>query len=408
MSSDRTQPVLAGVVTALVGFTSAFAVVLAGLRAVGATPEQAASGLLALCVTQGVGILWLTWRHRTPITLAWSTPGAALLVSTGAVAGGWPAAVGAFCLVAALVLLTALWPRLGELVSAIPRPVAQAMLAGVLLTLCLAPVRALVDLPLLVAPVVVVWLVLLRLAPRWAAPAALVVALVIVAVTATASGSLAWSDAVPRLDLTAPALSWQAVVGLAVPLYVVTMASQNVPGVAVMASFGYRVPWREAMTVTGLGTLVGAPAGGHAINLAAISAALAAGPEAHPDARRRWVAAHTAGWAYLVLAVASAGLASLVAAAPAGLVEAAAGLALVGALGGALAGAFAEPQGREAAVVTLLVAAAGVSVGGVGAAFWAILAGLAVHAVLHVRRRARALPAEGSTAGREVEPPVAK
>ena len=292
-------------ILALVGFTSSFAVVLAGLRAVGATPDQAASGLLALCVTQAVGILWLTTRHRTPLTLAWSTPGAALLVSTGAVAGGWPAAVGAFCVVGGLVLLTALWPRLGDLVAAIPTPIAQAMLAGVLLTLCLAPVRAVVATPLLVAPVIVTWLVLLRVSPRWAAPAALAVTLAIVGYEAVHGGTLAWSDAVPRLDLTAPTLSWQAVVGLAVPLYVVTMASQNVPGVAVMASFGYRVPWRETMTVTGLATLAGATAGGHAINLAAISAALAAGPEAHPDPRRRWVAAHTAGWAYLVLAVGS-------------------------------------------------------------------------------------------------------
>ncbi|MCB7136144.1 benzoate/H(+) symporter BenE family transporter [Cellulosimicrobium marinum] len=390
MAADRTQPVLAGLVTALVGFTSSFAVVLAGLRAVGATPEQAASGLLALCVTQGAGILWLTSRHRTPLTLAWSTPGAALLVSTGAVAGGWPAAVGAFCLVGALLLLTAAWPRLGTLVGRVPAAVAQAMLAGVLLTLCLAPVRALVDLPLLVAPVVATWLVLLRLAPRWASPAALAVALTTVAVTAARTGTLAWTDAVPRLDLTAPTLTWQAVVGLAVPLFVVTTASQNVPGVAVMASYGYRVPWRETMTVTGLGTLVGAPAGGHTINLAAISAALAAGPQAHPDARRRWVAAHAAGWAYLVLAAASAALASLVAAAPAGLVEAAAGLALVGTLGSALGAAFADPHGREAAAVTLLVAASGVGVAGIGAAFWAILAGLAVHAVVTPRRRAAA------------------
>ncbi|QJW35614.1 benzoate/H(+) symporter BenE family transporter [Cellulosimicrobium protaetiae] len=387
-ASDRLRPVLAGLVTALVGFTSSFAVVLAGLRAVGATPDQAASGLLALCVTQAVGIFWLTTRHRTPLTLAWSTPGAALLVSTGAVAGGWPAAVGAFCVVGGLVLLTALWPRLGDLVAAIPTPIAQAMLAGVLLTLCLAPVRAVVATPLLVAPVVLVWLVLLRVAPRWAAPAALAVTLAIVGYEAVHGGTLAWSDAVPRLDLTAPTLSWQAVVGLAVPLYVVTMASQNVPGVAVMASFGYRVPWRETMTVTGLATLAGATAGGHAINLAAISAALAAGPEAHPDARRRWLAAHTAGWAYLVLAVGSAGLAALVAAAPAGLVEAAAGLALVGTLGAAVAGAVAEPRGREAAVVTFLVAASGVVVAGIAAAFWAILAGLTVHAVLTVRRRA--------------------
>src|SRR5690606_35781853 len=258
---DRLRPVLAGLVTALVGFTSSFAVVLAGLRAVGATPDQAASGLLALCVTQGAGILWLTWRHRTPLTLAWSTPGAALLVSTGAVTGGWPAAVGAFCVVGALVLLTALWPRLGDLVAAIPTPIAQAMLAGVLLTLCLAPVRSLVATPLLVAPAVLTWLVLLRVAPRWAAPAALAVTLAVVGYEAVDGGTLAWSDAVPRLDLTTPSLSWQAVVGLAVPLCVVTMASQNVPGVAVMASFGYRVPWRESMTVTGLATLAGATAG---------------------------------------------------------------------------------------------------------------------------------------------------
>lgn len=396
-ASDPLRPVLAGLVTALVGFTSSFAVVLAGLRAVGATPDQAASGLLALCATQAVGILWLTTRHRTPLTLAWSTPGAALLVSTGAVAGGWPAAVGAFCVVGGLVLLTALWPRLGDLVAAIPTPIAQAMLAGALLTLCLAPVRAVVATPLLVAPVILTWLVLLRVAPRWAAPAALAATLAIVGYEAVQGGTLAWSDAVPRLDLTAPTLSWQAVVGLAVPLYVVTMASQNVPGVAVMASFGYRVPWREAMTVTGLATLAGATAGGHAINLAAISAALAAGPEAHPDPRRRWLAAHTAGWAYLVLAVGSAGLAALVAAAPAGLVEAAAGLALVGTLGAAVAGAVAEPRGREAAVVTFLVAASGVVVAGIAAAFWAILAGLAVHATLTVRRRAPGPTSETET-----------
>ncbi len=169
---------------------------LAGLRAVGATPDQAASGLLALCVTQAVGILFLTTRHRTPLTLAWSTPGAALLVSTGAVAGGWPAAVGAFCVVGGLVLLTALWPRLGDLVAAIPTPIAQAMLAGVLLTLCLAPVRAFVTTPLLVAPVVLTWLVLLRVAragPRRRARGHARDR----RVRGRGGGSVAWADAVP-------------------------------------------------------------------------------------------------------------------------------------------------------------------------------------------------------------------
>ena len=135
------QPVLAGILTALVGFTSSSAVVVTGLRAVGATPSEAASGLLAVCATQGLGILWLVRRHRIPLTLAWSTPGAALLASTGAIRGGWPAAVGAFLLVGGLILVTGLWPRLGALITAIPTPIAQAMLAGVVLELCLDPVR---------------------------------------------------------------------------------------------------------------------------------------------------------------------------------------------------------------------------------------------------------------------------
>ncbi len=376
--------------TAVVGFSSSFAVVLAGLGAVGASPAQAGSGLMVLCVTQGLGILWLTRRYRTPITLAWSTPGAALLVSTGAVGGGWPAAVGAFFVVGALILLTALWPTLGDLIGAIPTPIAQAMLAGILLVLCLAPVRSLADDPWLMAPILLVWLVLLRLAPRWAVPAAFAVTIVVVLVEAGRRGGLGDIALAPVLTWTTPSWTWAALVGLAIPLYVVTMASQNVPGVAVMGSLGYKVPWRESMTVTGIGTVAGAAAGGHAINLAAISAALAASPEAHPDPSRRWIAAHTAGWTYLVLAGLSTALAGLVAAAPAGLIEAAAGLALVGTLGSAIAGATSVAEGREAALVCFLVAAGGVGFLGIGAAFWALVAGLVVHAVLMVRRPARA------------------
>lgn len=393
------RPAAAGVVTAVVGFASSFAVVLAGLGAVGASPAEAASGLLALCVAQGLGILWLVRRHRVPVTLAWSTPGAALLVTTGAVAGGWPAAVGAFLVVAALLLLTALWPALGRLVATIPAPLAQAMLAGVLLTLCLAPVLALARTPLLAAPAVVVWLVLLRRSPRWAAPAALavtLVVLVVLVVPVVPGGGPTAGDLLPQVRPTTPALSWQAVVGVALPLYVVTMASQNVPGVAVLASFGYRVPWRESLTVTGVGTALAAPFGGHAVNLAAISAALAAGPEAGPDPTERWRAARAAGWTYLVLGVLSAPLAALVADAPAGLVESAAGLALLPTLGAALAAALApgpaagagRPTPPVAAVVTLVVAASGVVVGGVGAPFWALVAGLGTALLLRPRRPA--------------------
>jgi hypothetical protein len=165
---SRRQPVLAGILTALVGFTSSFAVVLAGLRAVGASPAQAASGLLAVCATQALGMLWLARRHRIPLTLAWSTPGAALLASTGVVRGGWPAAVGAFLVVGALVIATGLWSRLGGLIAAIPTPIAQAMLAGVVLELCLAPARGLAAHPWEVGPIVATWLVLLRAARKWA------------------------------------------------------------------------------------------------------------------------------------------------------------------------------------------------------------------------------------------------
>lgn len=380
MSEESSHgPVMAGVVTAVVGFSSSFVVVLAGLTAVGASPSQAASGLLVLLVTQALGMLWLSVRHRTPLILAWSTPGAALLASTAGVAGGWSAAVGAFIVTGVLIVLTALVPRLGDVVAAIPQSLARAMLAGVLLPLCLAPVTALVDAPLVIAPVIVTWLVLLRLAPRWAVPAALAVALGTVLATAHVdTGALA-----PSLTWTTPHWTVSALVGVALPLYVVTMASQNVPGVAVTRSFGYQVPWRESLAVTGIGTIVGAPAGGHAINLAAISAALAAGPAAGPDRSRRWIAAVSASITYLVLAVASSALAAMVAAAEDGLMQAAAGLALLGTLGASLAEALADPAEREAAAATLVVAASGVTVLGIGAAFWALVVGLVCRAVLH-------------------------
>lgn len=380
MSEETTHgPVLAGVVTAVVGFSSSFVVVIAGLTAVGASPGQAASGLLTLLVTQAAGMLWLSVRHRTPVVLAWSTPGAALLASATGVTGGWPAAVGAFVATGVLILLTALVPRLGDLVAAIPQSLARAMLAGVLLPLCIAPVTAVVDAPQAVAPVVLTWLVLLRLAPRWAVPASLAVALVTVLATADVDASAL----APSLVWTTPHWSVPALVGIALPLYVVTMASQNVPGVAVMGTFGYRVPWRETLAVTGFGTVVGAPTGGHAINLAAISAALAAGPAAGPDRSRRWVAAVSASVTYLVLAVASSALAAMVAAAEDGLMQAAAGLALLGTLGSSLAEALADPREREAAAATLVVAASGVTVLGIGAAFWALVVGLGCRAVLH-------------------------
>ncbi|WP_327143965.1 benzoate/H(+) symporter BenE family transporter [Nocardia sp. NBC_01327] len=380
------QPIGAGIVTALVGFTSSFAVVLGGLTAMGATAAQAASGLLAVCVTQGVGMLILSRYYRMPITLAWSTPGAALLASTGAVAGGWPAAVGAFVVAGLLIVLTGFWQRLGSLIAAIPVEIAQAMLAGVLLPLCLAPMHALTVSPAVVVPVIVTWLVLQRFAARWAVLAAFAVAAIGAGIDiAVTHRHLNVAAMAPRIEWTVPHWSWQALIGVAVPLYIVTMAAQNIPGTAVMSSLGYKVPWRAAMAVTGLGTILGAPAGGHAINLAAISAALSAAPSAHPDPKRRWIAAATAGGMYLLLALASGALVTLVATAPKGVLETVAGLALIATLAGALTSALTRPEHRSAAALTFLVAASGVTLLGIGAAFWALVAGLVVRWLLRPR-----------------------
>lgn len=372
--AGRSQPLLAGVVTALVGFASSFTVVLAGLRAVGATDAQAASGLLAVCVASGISAVWLGLRHRIPMSVAWSTPGAALLVATGPVPGGWPVAVGAFLVSGVLIVAAGLFPALGRAVAAIPRPIAGAMLAGVLLPLCTAPVRALVEVPRLAAPVVLAWLLLHRFARRWAVPGALVVAVAAIALT-TPVADLGGARLLPAVELTTPAWSVSALVGLALPLFLVTMAAQNVPGMAVLVGYGYRPPFGAALRATGLTSLAAAPAGGHAVNLAALTAALAAGPDAHPDPDRRWIASVTAGTGLALLGLGAGAATALIALAPPVLIEAVAGLALLGALATALTSALAEPAAREAAVVTFVVTASGVTLVGVGGAFWGLVAG---------------------------------
>ncbi|KZE40706.1 benzoate/H(+) symporter BenE family transporter [Microbacterium sp. T32] len=388
LDASAIRPIVAGVITALVGFTSTFAVVLTGLRGVGATADQAASGLLALCVVIGFGCLFVGARYRMPITIAWSTPGVALLAATGAVDGGWPAVVGGFLVSAVLILLAGFFPPLGALIARIPPSIAQAMLAGVLLPLCVAPFTGLLSDPWGVAPVLVVWLVAARLLPRWAVPLAFVAATVVIVIGIVRSGAqVDPATLVPRVEFVMPTLTFGSVVGIGIPLFVVTMASQNVPGVAVMRSLGYTVPWRPAMIVTGLGSALAATAGGHAVNLGAISAAIAAGPDSHPDPNRRWLASISVGGSYFVLAGLSSAFAALVLLAPAGVIPAVAGVALFAAFGSAIQQAIDDPGERIPAVVTFLVAASGVAVAGVSAAFWALLAGLVVRAVLHAGRR---------------------
>ncbi len=383
-STSRTMPVLAGIVTGVVGFTSSFAVVLSGLQRAGANPVQAASGLLVICLTMGLGCVLFSWRLRMPITMAWSTPGAALLAAGSTPEGGFRTAVGAFLVTGILLALTGLIPRLSALVSAIPLPLAQAMLAGVLLELCVEPITSLARHPGQIAPVLLTWLVLLRVARRWAVPGALAAALVVMAASGT-FGKLAGNTLRPQLVLVDPAWHPGAVLALALPLYLVTMTSQNVPGMAVLAQYGYRPPFGPPLIYTGLTTAAGAIGGGHAINLAAISAALAAGPEAGPDQRRRWIAGVSAGVCYLVLGPLAALVTAISQAAPAGIMAAVAGVALIGTFASATSGALADPGHRDAAALTFLVAASGITAWGVGAAFWALLAGGAYLVLMRTR-----------------------
>ncbi|HCT14822.1 benzoate/H(+) symporter BenE family transporter [Corynebacterium nuruki] len=379
-SASVTSSAAAGIVTALVGFTSSFVVILTGLRAVGATDDQAASGLLGLCVVVGASTLWLALRHRVPVTTAWSTPGGAILGTAGASADSFGDAVGAFLVCAVLLVLSGLWPALGRVASAIPTPVAQAMLAGVLLPLCMKAVTGLEESPGAVIPVLVVWLVGTLFLPRWAVPLTFLVAGVVIAVHLVVDDAATVDTAamLPSLELTAPGFSAGAVVGIALPLYVVTMASQNLPGVAVLKSYGYATPWRDALVTTGLGSAVVAPFGGSSVNLAAISAALSAAPETGVAKNLRWRNAVWSGSTYLVLAVSAAAVVALAASAPAGLLAAVAGVALLGAFTGAVQGAWADARLRLPAAVTFLVAASGATFLGIGAAFWALVAGVVV------------------------------
>ena len=383
-------PVFSGVVAGVTGFASSFALLIAGLHNVGATDDQAASGLLVLCLVPGLLTVVLSAVVKQPISMVWSTPAAALLLaSTGT--DDFGSAVSAFLLCGLLLVVTGLWPWLARTVTRIPKPIASAMLAGILFPICLAPVTATITEPWLALPTVLTWLVLARLAPRWAVPAAVVVTVAVVAFSSTGvdlSGARAFPVLVPVLPGFDPAI----VFGLGIPIYLVTMAGQNVPGFAVLRTFGYEHPPARAIFVgTGVGNMVAAPFGGIALNLSAMTAAMVAGPDAHPDRDRRWVAAVTAGATLAVLGLLSGVATILVSVSPPILITAVAGLALLGALVSAITAALEDPAHRVVAIVTFLVAVSGVSIAGIGSAFWALLVGGVVMLwFLPWRRRAAA------------------
>jgi benzoate membrane transport protein len=328
-----------------------------------------------MCLALALLNIVVTWRLRIPLSFAWSTPGAAFLLTLQPVVGGFPAITGAFLMVAALVLACGFIAPLARAVAAIPTPIAAAMLAGVLLELCLAPVRAVAELPALALPVLAAWVLGLKFARRYAVPLAVAAAVIALAFgTHLPPGALAFM--LPTIVLVPPIFTLEALVRVAVPLFVITMASQNLTGLAVMKTNGYVVDARVPFVGSGLLSAVVALFGGLTINLAAITAALMASAEAHPDPGRRWIAPVASGAAYLLLGLVASLAASFVVASPPILIEAVAGLALLPSLVGALSSSLAEENARLPAIVTFVTTASGITIAGIGGAFWGLLAGL--------------------------------
>ncbi|NDH65228.1 MAG: benzoate transporter, partial [Microbacteriaceae bacterium] len=250
---DIKAPLLAGTVASVTGTAASIGVVLSALQALGATNSQTATAIFVMLIAYGVLSIALSWRYKMPISIVWSTPGAALLVASGTLGLGFSNAVGAFVVTGALLAITGLWPALGRLVSSIPKPIASAMLAGVIFPFCVAPFQSLGEYAALIVPALIIWLILYRFATVWAAPAAIATAFVLISLqldVALPSASL-----LPQLEPIQPTFSWLAVIGVAIPLYLVTMASQNIPGFAIMKSFGYEVPSRPALVTTGVATM---------------------------------------------------------------------------------------------------------------------------------------------------------
>lgn len=397
----RFSVVSSAVVAAIIGVGGTMALLIQAAHAVGATHAETASWVTAMCLAVAVESAWLSWRTRMPIIAAWSTAGSALIAaSTGY---GVSDTIGAFVLTALALIATGLFGPLTRLISRIPASVASGMLAGIIVGLVTAAFKAMPSDPWLILPLIVAFFVIRLFNPALSVLAVLV-----------GGGLAAWLTgrigAMPALGLstlvfTRPSFTPAAAIGLALPLYLVTMASQNLSGLAVLRAAGYQPRPGQAIFVTGLVSLLVAPFGALTTNLAAISAAICTGPDAHPDPAKRWLTGPFYAACYLLVALFGASLVALFAVLPPGLLALVAGLALMAPLGNAFFIAMREEAGRTAAVAAFAVTASGLTFAGIGSAFWGLVAGLAVVGLERLRSKALApmpdlpasnLPAESS------------
>jgi len=376
-------PIIAGAVASITGTAATTAIFLSAFVAIGATKEQTISMVAIMLVFYGALSIFLSWRHKMPLSVVWSTPGAALLAGSSLTGIGFANVMGGILITGLLLALTGLWPKLGELVSRIPKSVASAMLAGVIFNFCVAPFIASAQYPMLVLPVIAVWILLYWLAPLWASPVAIVLAFTLIGINQGLS--VGASDWLIGINIVQPEFSIASVFSIALPLYLVAMASQNIPGIAIMKSFGYEVPFRSSLVTTGIGTVVASFFGGFVMNLAAITAALNANEQAHKDPAKRWIASVSGGLVYWVFAVFAGIAVAFVYQTPRELLLAASGLALLPTIVNSFNVMVETADQRLPAVITFLVASSGVAFFSVGAAFWAILLGLALIALLKLR-----------------------
>lgn len=372
----RASVIINALVAVVVGFGSTLAIIVAAAQALDATRLEISSSVSAICLAMAFSATWLSIRHRIPMVTAWSTPGAALIAATdGSI--DFAEGVGAYIAVALAILLTAFLKPLTRLVERIPASIAAGMLAGVLIKFVIAVFDQAAAAPMLVLPLVGLFIVLRSFSPAWAVIGVLIAGTGLVH-GLDLTGPLPDDIGLTSFTFVTPVFDPAALIGLALPLYLVTMASQNLPGFAVLRGSGYAPPISSALAVTGLSSLVTAFFGALTMNMAAITAAICTGPDTHPDPAKRWMTGPIYGFAYLVLALFGASLVALFAALPTAFIATVAGLALLSPLVGAATTALQDEAGRVAATATLCVTASSLSLFGIGSAFWGVLAGLAV------------------------------
>ena len=386
--SDLAHPLVAGLVSVIVNYGGTFILVFQAAKVAGLSPELTASWVWSISIGVGVTGIVLSWTAREPIITAWSTPAAAFLI-TALATTPYAEAIGAYLLSAAAFVALGLSGYFEKAIRLIPPGIAAGLLAGILLQFGIGAFGGMSIDPVLAGLLIMAYLVLKRLTPRYAVVGILVLGLAFLLIEDRVDLSgLSLQLAAPVF--TMPAFSLNATLSVALPLFLITLTGQYMPGMLVLRNDGFKTSANPIVTVTGLGSLLMAPFGSHAFNIAAITAAICTGREAHEDPSRRWIAGIAAGVFYILVGVFGVTLAALFMAFPATFITTLAGLALLGAIGGSLAGAMADAQAREASLITFLAAAANISLLGIGGAFWGLVIGLVAHAVLNGRLPQRA------------------